>query len=134
MNAVAKWAVEEFASGFASSVEGMAFVRLEVRSELLAALPAASFPMFRWKQPFAGLAGEVYGMVAESDVLAIGQFIMVAAGVEDSSPDELKATFQECWGQAFSVLARAMTGRLQREVTVASGGEARAVPDATWGK
>jgi flagellar motor switch protein FliN/FliY len=59
---------------------------------------------------------------------------MVAAGVEESSPDELKATFQECWGQAFSVLARTMTGRLHREITVGAGVEGSAIPDAAWGK
>jgi flagellar motor switch protein FliN len=135
MNATAKWALDEFASGFASSVEGMAFVRPEVRSELLAAAPAEpGVPVFRWKQLLSGLSGEAFATVSEPDMLAIGQFVMAAAGVEESSPEELKATYRECVGQAFSVLARAMTGRLQREVTVGLGVEVQSVSDAVWGK
>ncbi len=55
LNAIAKWALEEFAGGFASAIEGMAMTRPGVTSELLAAAPPELG--FRWKQQFTGLAG-----------------------------------------------------------------------------
>ncbi|MEO5924319.1 MAG: flagellar motor switch protein FliN [Bryobacteraceae bacterium] len=135
MSDIAKWAVQEFAGGFAAAIEGMAFARPEFNSELLPAPPPEpTVPAFRWKQAFAGLSGEALAMVSEPDALAVGQHVMVAAGVDDSSPEDLKSTFRECLGQAFSILARAMTARLQREVTAATGQEVQAVQDATWGK
>jgi flagellar motor switch protein FliN len=135
MQAVAKWAVDEFASGLASAVEGMAFVRPDVRSELLpASPPTGTVPTFVWKHTFSGLSGEAGAIVSEPDMLAVGQFVMTAAGVDESSPEELKSTFRECLGQAFSVLARAMTGKLQREVTVGPGAEGQVASDGSWGK
>ena len=125
MTAITKWAVEEFANGFASAVEGMAMVRPEVSSEVLAAPPPVpGVPVFHWEQSFAGVSGQALITVTEPDTLAIGQHVMLAAGVEDSPPEDLKSTFQECLGQAFSVLARAMTARLSRQITAGSGKEA----------
>jgi flagellar motor switch protein FliN len=135
MNDVAKWALEEFANGIAASIEGMAFARPEVGSELLSSPPPQpTVPAFRWKQGFSGLNGEAFAIISEPDTLAVGQHVMVAAGVDDSSPEDLKSTFRECLGQAFSMLARAMTARLQREITVATGQEVQVAQDATWGK
>jgi flagellar motor switch protein FliN/FliY len=133
-SAVAKWAVDEFAGGFASAVEGMAGARPGLSSEPLAALAEPAAPVFRWKQSLSGLPGEAYALASEADVLALGQHVMVAAGIEDASPGELKSTFQESLGQAFSVLTRAMTTRLQREVTPAAGAETESTPaDLAWG-
>jgi flagellar motor switch protein FliN/FliY len=132
---VTLWAVEEFAGGFASAVEGMAGERPGLASQLLPALAEPAAPLFRWTQPFAGLPGEALVLASEADVLAIGQHVMVAAGIEDASPDELKSTFRESLGQAFSVLARAMTTRLQREVTPGPGAEAPATATGlAWGE
>ncbi len=133
--AVAKWAVEEFAAGLASAVEGMAMAKPAVTSELLAvAPPEPGVPVFRWKQSFAGLTGDAFVTITEPDTLAIGQHVMLAAGVEESAPEDLKSTFQECLGQAFSVLARAMTAKLGREITAGAGKEAASTPgDLTRG-
>jgi len=129
---IAKWALEEFGSGFASAIEGMASARPGVSSEELAAPPAAS--EFGWDQAFAGVPGEAFVMASEPDTLIIGQNVMVAAGIEDASPDDLKSTFAETLGQAFSMLTRAMTTRLQREVTPGAGKAIPAAPqDLAWG-
>ena len=137
-NSVAQWALGEFGNGFAASIEGMAGVRPELSSEFLSSEPPeGSVPTFRWKQPMSGLSGDAFAFTSEPDTLVIGQYVMVAAGVEDCSPEELKSTFQECLGQAFSLLTRAMTTRLQREVTPAAGQEAAATAplgEYIWGK
>lgn len=132
--AVAQWATEQFAGGLAAAIEGMAAAKPGLTTELLPSLTEPASPFFRWSQPLSGLPGEAVALASDADVLGTGQHIMVAAGIEDASPDELKSTFRESLGQAFSVLARAMTTRLQREVTPGSGTEAPATPpNLTWG-
>ena len=138
ISTIAQWAIGEFASGFASAVEGMAGARPEVSWQLLSsAPPEPGVPAFRWKQPLSGLPGEAFALASEPDTLATGQHVMVAAGIEDASPDELKSTFKESLGQAFSMLARAMTTRLQQEVTPSGGEDAQETPaafaSASWG-
>ena len=135
-NGVAQWALGEFGNGFASAIEGMAGVRPELSSEFLSSAPLeGSVPTFRWKQPMTGLPGDALAFASEPDTLNVGQHVMIAAGVDDSSPEDLKSTFQECLGQAFSLLARAMTTRLGREVTPSSGQEVRpaAPAESIWG-
>jgi flagellar motor switch protein FliN/FliY len=138
-NSVAQWALGEFGNGFASAIEGMAGVRPDLSNELLSsAPPEGAVPSFRWKQPMSGIPGDALAFTSEPDTLTIGQHVMVAAGVENSSPDDLKSTFQECLGQAFSLLTRAMTTRLQREVTPAGGQESpptqpSTLAEAVWG-
>lgn len=134
LSAIAKWALEEFANGFAEAIEGMAGTRPGVTSELLSASPEPAGHEFRWKQPLSGLPGEVFALASEPDTLTTGQHVMLAAGVEDATPEELKSTIRECLGQAFSILASAMTTRLQREVTPARGQESPENPPGLyWG-
>lgn len=131
---IAQWAIEEFASGFAAVIEGMVGTRPGVASELLTSAPPEPSPAFLWNQPFSGIPGEAFALASEQDTLVIGQQVMMAAGIEDSSPQELLSTFSETLGQAFSLLTRAMTTRLQREVTPATGKDAPATPpDLAWG-
>ncbi len=134
LSAIAKWAVDEFAGGFVSAIEGMAGARPGLSTEELPALAEPAAPVFRWKQSLSGLSGEAYTVASGADVLAIGQHVLAAAGIEDASPAELESTFRESLGQAFSVLARAMTTRLQSEVNPAAGANAPSAPaDLAWG-
>jgi hypothetical protein len=134
LSAIAKWSVDEFAKGFGLAIEGMAGTPPGVSFEMLDAAPEPAVPLLGWSQPFNGLPGEALVMTPEPDVLALGQHVMQAAGVDDCSQEDLKSTFLECLGQAFSLLARAMTARLQREVTPAAGSEAQAAAaNLTWG-
>jgi flagellar motor switch protein FliN/FliY len=134
LSAIAKWSVDEFAKGFGLAIEGMAGTPPGVSFEMLDAAPGPAVPLLGWSQPFNGLPGEALVMTPEPDVLALGQHVMQAAGVDDCSQEDLKSTFLECVGQAFSLLARAMTARLQREVTPAAGSEAQAAAaNLTWG-
>lgn len=134
LSAIAKWAMDEFAGGFASAIEGMAGARPELSTEQLPTFAEPAVPVLRWKQPLSGLTGEAFAVASEADVLAIGQHVLVAAGIEDASPAELQSTFRESLGQAFSVLARAMTTKLQSEVSPANGADAPSTPaDLAWG-
>lgn len=134
LSPVAKWAVDEFAGGFASAIEGMAGARPGLSTEQLPALAEPVEPVFRWKQSLSGLPGDAFAVASEADVLAIGKHVLEAAGIEDASPAELQSTFRESLGQAFSVLARAMTTKLQSEVTPTAGADAPSTPsDLAWG-
>ncbi len=131
---IAHWATEAFASGFAAAVEGMAGTRPGLSFEMVVSLPELAAPLFRWEQPLAGIPAEAFAVAADADVLAVGQHVMRAAGIEDASPEELKSTFRESLSQAFSILTQAMTTRLQSEVTAAFGAETQVTPpDLLWG-
>jgi flagellar motor switch protein FliN/FliY len=134
--AILKWVLNELANGFASVLEAMAGVRPAVEWEILtAAPPLPEGELFRWQQPFTGLPGEIHLLGTQADGLAIGNQVMLGAGIEDSSPDELRSTFLESMGQAFSVLARAMTSRLGQEVVPTNGHapDAAPAPGVLWG-
>jgi flagellar motor switch protein FliN len=133
-SAAAKWAIEEFANGFAAAVEGMAGARPAVSSELLASPPERPAASFLWSQSWSGAPAEAFILASEPDTLAVGQNVMLAAGIEDASPEELKSTFRESLNQAFSMLGRAMTTRMHQEITPATGTEAKTTPsELAWG-
>ena len=119
----AQWAAGEFAGGLAQALEAMSGSRPEHKVEPATSAPASEF---RWSQPMSSLPTGFYVGSTDTDVLAVGQNVMLAAGIEDSSPEELRSTFQEVLGQAFSLLGRGITSRLKREVTPADG---QTVPD-----
>jgi flagellar motor switch protein FliN len=134
-NSTGKWALQEFGGGLAMAIEGMAMASPELVIQLVDALPTdLAAPLFGWQQPLNGLDMGVYLQASEASLLATGQHVMLAAGIDDSSPEDLKSTFREVMGQAFSMMARAMTAKLQREVTPGDGAEASAAPDGVvWG-
>ncbi|MEP6961775.1 MAG: flagellar motor switch protein FliN [Acidobacteriota bacterium] len=132
--AVSKWAFDELAAGFASVFEAMAALRPEVTWDALPAAPPVDLAdSLSWTQSLAPLSGAAFASVTQAGALAAGKHVMLAAGIEDCTRDELKSTFMEALGQVFSALARGMSARLGREVTPKDGETARAIPpDARW--
>ncbi len=55
---------------------------------------------------------------------AVGQMLLAAAGIEDGGIDDLKSTYLEAVGQAFSGLAQSISERLRKEVTCTKKKEA----------
>jgi flagellar motor switch protein FliN len=131
---VTQWLLQEFAEGLAVAFEGMVGVRPDVTAELVDQAPELGASPLRWQQALVSMPAPAYAVALAEDAQVAGQFVMVAAGVEDSSPDDLKSTYLETLGQGFSMLARSLTTRLQREVTNGTGKESPEVPsDALWG-
>lgn len=66
----------------------------------------------------------------------LGNRVLVAAGLDDSDDQLIQDTFKEAMDQAFSGLAREMTGRLGKNINAASGKLTTAsLPSkATWHK
>jgi flagellar motor switch protein FliN/FliY len=128
---VAQWALREFGEGLAAAVEGLAGTRPGT-STSHAEPPASSSQ--RWSQALSSLSSGLYLAASEPDVLTIGQYLLRAAGVEESSPEDQISTFQEILGQAVGQLARAITSKLQREVNATSRRELTEVPaNLQWG-
>jgi flagellar motor switch protein FliN/FliY len=90
--------------------------------------------MLWWDQPFdlAPDAGIWIG-APERTWSALGRRILAAAGVESSSPAELKDTYLEVLRQSLGVLARSLGDRLQREIAVTGGAEQEPRADVAFG-
>lgn len=129
--AVEQWLFEQFATAIGNVFEAMAGARPKVTWE-----PAKSLPEqagVTWRQPYPPLAGHLFAAVTEEDAAACGNHILVAAGVDDGTAEDLESTYIETLGQALSSVASFLTTRIQREVTTTGGEETGAMPEeAVW--
>jgi flagellar motor switch protein FliN len=122
------------ASSFASVFEAMAGARPEYSVEPLATPPVFSGATFGWSQALAPLDEEAFLAASEEDVIASGQQAMLDAGVEDASEDEKKSTFLESIKQVFTMVGRALSAKLEREIIPERGHQTADLPaDASWG-
>ena len=117
-DSVVSWLIQEFSSGVAAALEAMVGTRPGIQAEPTDPLPSDSDTMY-WEQPFQPGSVSAFATTSQENALEVGRLVMSAAGVEDCSKDELQSTFTEVLGQAFSLMARSLTTRLQREVTTA---------------
>lgn len=130
MTAAAQWVAQEFAQSLALVVESFSGERPACTAELLSAAPAPSVPDFRWRQTWSGVSGDSYLWATETEVRAASE---QALGLADAPPEELDSTFLEILNQSHSLLARALTGRLGREVNPEAGvGASEFPPDLIW--
>ena len=133
MDTAVQWLIQEFSNGVAAALEGMVGTRPGVQAETIEPTPSAPETMC-WEQPFQPGSVPAFAATSQDSALAIGQLVMSAAGVDDCSKDELLSTFTEVLGQAFSMLARSLTSRLQREVTTAPLRSVAEIPgNCAWG-
>ena len=108
------WLLEEFGSQLASVFETMAGDRPSVEPSSVSGQPAASLC---WKQPFQGMAGELFIAAPEAVWTFAAEQILRAAGMEESDRETLESTYLETLGQALGGLAQAISARLGKEVT-----------------
>jgi flagellar motor switch protein FliN/FliY len=132
-----QWLLGEFATGLASVFEGMSGIRPQFTVEAVKWEPRTALPRDQeqaWRQPMPPMPGALYVVTSVADILAAGQHVMVAAGIDDSTPEELESTYKEALGQALSTVARTLTERLKQEVSPRDGAEASDWPaEAGWG-
>jgi flagellar motor switch protein FliN/FliY len=124
-----EWLREEFASRLAAVFETMAGERPSA-GEWSPSEPAAEALYFR--QPFAGIEGELWVAASEAMWTLGAQQILHAAGMDDADRETLESTYLETAGQALSGVAHAITGRLGREVTPSGGQKGPAPAGAEW--
>jgi flagellar motor switch protein FliN/FliY len=129
--------LEEFIAPLTTAFETMAGERPVIECRAGSGAPQGGL---NWEQAFTGTPGEVWLNAAESDVTAIGGYLLLAAGVGDSDAETAKSTYLEALSQAMGGLAQTLSGRLQREVTPRDGHEAPAAeggvapPAAAWSR
>lgn len=118
------WLSGEIASSFAAAFEGMTGEPCAVDRAAQRAIAESSL---YWQQKFSGIAGALWIAAAEHDWTAAGNCVMRAAGLSEDDPAKLKSEYLEIVGQACSAIARAISGRLNREI-VCEGGRESAAP------
>ncbi|MEO8097427.1 MAG: flagellar motor switch protein FliN [Acidobacteriota bacterium] len=129
--AVFKWAFDELAAGFASVFEAMAAVRPAVSWTALPNAPAIeSEDSMCWTQQLGPLPGAVFAAVTQAGAAEAGQHVMLAAGIEDCTPEELRSTWVEALGQVFAVLGRGISARLGAEIAPKGGKLTTEIPTA----
>jgi flagellar motor switch protein FliN len=83
-----------------------------------------------WRQRFNASRGSAWLSADSSVWVEIGTRTLLAAGIEESDPESSKGTFVEILGQAFAMLARAISGRMGEEWTCVEGGESAGTPQS----
>lgn len=115
-----QWLVGEFSSRLTTVVESMTGERPTVAITSQPAQPEAGL---HWKQPFAGIPGEVWLVSGKTDWSCVGNQVLHAAGIEDADEPTLRSTFLETVGQALSGIGQSLAARLGHEVTPQGGSE-----------
>ncbi len=85
-----------------------------------------------WRQSFSAAEGAAWMQAAESTWISLGARTLRAAGIDDYDDATAKSTFTEILGQAFSMLARAVSGRTGVEWTCSDGTATSEWPDVQW--
>ncbi len=85
-------------------------------------------PRTTWRQCFSATKGRAWLTADTSTWISLGDRTLKAAGIEDGDAETSKSTFVEILGQAFSMLARSLSGRTGVEWNCTEGGE---TPDPT---
>jgi flagellar motor switch protein FliN/FliY len=123
------WLIKEWASRLALSLESMTGSAPKVTAAESAGAPALSEAPLWWRQPFEPLRDAAIWVGAEQSVWSdIGNAVLTAAGVEETTPEDLRGTYLEVIRQALSGMAQALAGLTRQDVRCAEGGEAAEGP------
>jgi len=122
-----EWLISEWNAGFSDVMEAMADVKPQMAFTAIGSVPQTE--CLWWKQPFSIAADSPLWIGApESAWLAIGQMVLLSAGVEGAPVAEARSTYCEIVGQAAGALGREIGSRVSSEVTADGGSEAQLDP------
>jgi flagellar motor switch protein FliN/FliY len=119
----ANWLMEQWATSFALAVESMTEQRPDVRWEPKTESADAGEALWY---------GQVFSIVPEPSLWVgagaksweeLGARALRAAGLETAEPADLRSTYLEILTQAIAGFARAVAGRIGREVACGRGGD-----------
>lgn len=118
----------ELANNLSRAIEGMTgeSPKLAIRDGELK--PEADW--ITWRQKFNVSPDAAWLSARGRTWTSIGTKTLQAAGIDDSDPTMANSTFAEILGQAFSMLARSLTGRTGQEWTCGEGVESADGPGA----
>ena len=135
-NEIVQWFVKSLSDQLSQVFDTMASEAPLIEAESPSAAPAAADALV-WEVGISiAPAGPIWLHAPRSGWHGLGNRILIAAGLEGSDDQTIQDTFKEAVDQAFAGLARQMTGRLGKEVTVASGKLTTAAlpPKASWNR
>jgi flagellar motor switch protein FliN/FliY len=117
----AGWLLEQLRAGLSQAVEAMTGEAPTIQGSLTGDKPTES--LWWWEQPLSfPVTATVCIGSAEADLLALGEHILKAVGVEPS-PQEARSTYTETIQQALGSLASSIGAKLHREVSCLPGKE-----------
>lgn len=113
------WLLDELRGGLAQAVEAMTGDAPVIQASLTSEKPPQQLSW--WEQPLSFPANATVCVgLAEAELVALGQHILRAVGVE-ASPQEARETYAETIQQALAALASALGSKLRRDVSCLPG-------------
>lgn len=121
-------------SALGQALRGMTGAVFNVTPRDKAAEPSEAEEPFIWQQAFATVDGPALWLAAgKSTWESLARLTLVAAGVDDASPEDCRSTWQEIVNQTTAAIAAGITSDMDREVTTSQGEELKAEPpDLAW--
>lgn len=122
--------INELATDVARAIEAMTSEQPELKITGESPAPGDNST---WRQKFSAANGAAWLAAATQTWISLGTRTLRAAGIDDTDDATSKSTFAEILGQAFSMLARSLSGRTQVEWACIDGGETSDQPEsAVW--
>ena len=120
-NEILQWFVKTLSDQLSQVFDTMAGEAPLIEAESLSA-PPADVDALCWQVDISvAPGGPIWLQAPKSGWYGLGNRVLSAAGLDDSDDQTIQDTFKEAMDQAFSGLAREMTGRLGKEANAASG-------------
>ncbi len=113
----------ELANDLTRAIEAMTGEQPGVKLAGTGTLPTSEWGL--WAQKFSTGDGIAWLAAEPATWTSLGIRTLRAAGIEDEDPEMAKSTFAEVLGQAFSMLARALSTRTRKEWSSAEGREVK---------
>lgn len=117
----------EFGTDLARAIEAM--TTEQPKLNLASGEAPGAGPRTTWRQHFSATKGTAWLTADTATWISIGNRTLQAAGIDDGDEETAKSTFVEVLGQAFSMLARSLSGRTGVEWNCTDGGESGDPPD-----
>jgi flagellar motor switch protein FliN/FliY len=132
LSQVERWLIEQWTTGFCQAIASMMGDAPKVTPGEESGESPQDGDVFWWVQPLSGSADAMFWVGAGSTAWrTIGNEVLKSAGIDDGDDANIKSTYLEILGQALSTLARALSGRLRREIVCGDGREAAPPPTGT---
>jgi len=119
-NEILRWLIRTLCDQLSRVFDTMAGEAPLIEAESLTAPPGESEALV-WEVAVDIASGPIWLFAPRASWYGLGNRVLSAAGLDGSDDQTIQDTFKEAVDQAFAGLAREMTGKASREVTIASG-------------
>lgn len=118
----------QFGTDLGRAIEAMTGESPKIRFGPPAARPSPGWAI--WRQKFSALPGSAWLAAISETWVSLGSRTLRAAGIDEDDPATAKSTFVEVLGQAFSMLARSVSGRTRSPWASTEGCEVADPPES----